>query len=199
MATVELASVLDDGGITDHAHCRKVLLWCEEQPGSQSSPPLMLNMNPWAGPASARVADKWGAKFDADVAKIDKLADLLEQLLEHRGDARIGLHEVHVLWRAVVGAVVPAKFDERHACTSRLDADFPKGVKYPHACCCSRNTTARSDTGFSASTCLAEYLKRLSPTLNITCEAPRPTSNQTSSGRLRAPRRRFTTRRATCR
>ena len=127
MATVELASVLDDGGITDHAHCLKVLLWCEEQPGSKSSPPPMLIMNPWAGPASARVADKWSAKFDADVAKIDTLADLLEQLLEHRGDARIGLHEVHVLWRAVVGAAVPAKLDDMLA--HQLDADFPKGVK----------------------------------------------------------------------
>lgn len=103
----------------------------------------------------ASAADKWGVKYDADVAKIDMLADLLEQLLEHRGDARIGLHEVHVLWRAVVGAAVPAKLDDMLA--HRLDADFPKGVKYPHACCCSRNTTARSDTGFSASTCLAEY------------------------------------------
>ena len=54
-----------------------------------------------------------------------------------------------------------------------------------------------SGIGFSALTCLAECLKRLSLTPNTTYEAPRPTFNLMSSGRRQELRRRFITWRAT--
>ena len=123
----DLASVMRANGITDNDQFCQCMRWCEAQLSTASSMPEMLQRNPWAGPDETRKKENWSSKYAANVGKIDTLCNLLEQMLQHRGSARLGLPALHVLWHAVVGTEVPAKLDDFQM--HLLDGNYPEGVK----------------------------------------------------------------------
>ena len=122
-----LGRIISGNGITSNGLFCQCMAWCKAQPSTAGSKLKMQPRNPWAGPDASRKKEKWSSKCLADVGKINTLCTLLEQLLQHRGGARLGLPALHVLWHAVVGTEVPAKLDDFQM--HLLDGNYPEGVK----------------------------------------------------------------------